>query len=123
MSLGEVILDRPDLKIIVVLIDLGTHLHLLDGLVLLFFLRVLVSFLLLKAVFPIIEDPADRRICLWRHLHQIEILLIRKPQCLRNGNDAQLVSPVIDQENLARPDLLVDAWLVVFVNGIGTANG
>src|SRR5262245_52349613 len=88
------VLDKtPDvsrLELTVVLVRLRAHLHFLDLDDRLLLTGVLRAAALLVLELPEVHDPADRRRRLWRHLHQIELPLLRDPERLRNRQDAKL---------------------------------
>ena len=60
-------LEEPDdvvlLEVVVMLVDAGAKLHLLDDDDLLLFLGLGLLFLLLEDVLAVIHDLADRRVC------------------------------------------------------------
>ena len=107
-SLAEEPLDLPGLGGKVADPDLGPVLHLLDqdtgGLLsgLLGLLGVLVLEL------PVVHDPANRRVRLIRHLHQIQAQFLGHGQGFVERPDPDLLTVRCDQSNLTGQDLLVD---------------
>src|SRR5690606_15629169 len=69
--------------------------------------------LFLVLVLPVVHDPADRRDRRRGDLDQVESLLTGDRQRLRWRHDAQLLSGVVDDPDLAYADALVDAEPVV----------
>jgi hypothetical protein len=66
-------------------------------------------------IFSEVEDLAYRRIGTWRNLDQVKPHLHGKAKRVGGGHDAELVCIVIDDSNLRRLDLLIDARpLLVF---------
>jgi len=62
---------------------------------------------LFVAVFPIVHDPANRRLRLRRHLHQIERKLLGGLESLLNRQDAQLCTLRANHSYLFDPNPLV----------------
>ena len=69
-------------ELVIVLIRIGTKLHFLDRDVLLMLLRFVKLLVQLVEVLAVIHDPANRRGCSWRYLHQIQSALLSDLQRL-----------------------------------------
>ena len=110
----EKILDRAHLEIVIMEIDLRSHLHLLDHLSLGLLPGILVSLLLLELELAVIQYPADRRIGLARNLDKIQLTLFSECQCPGRWNNSDLDPLVIDQENFLNPNFFVDARFIAF---------
>ena len=59
-------------ELVIVLIGIGPKLHFFNRDVLLMFLRFVKLLIKLVKVFSVIHDSADRRVCSWRNLYQIQ---------------------------------------------------
>ena len=105
-------LHRPHLHLVVVGVDVGAHLDLLD----LDDLLVLARFgrLFLVGVFQLaqIEDLAHRRIGVRGNLHEVEAGLFGEQQCVVDGNVAAVVAVGIDELDAGNPDVAVGARAV-----------
>ena len=97
---------------VVVLVDLGPELHLLDDDVRGLALRLPAPLFLLVDVPAVVHDPADRRVGVGRDLDQVELLLTGLGQRFREGLDAELFALGTDEEHLAGSDAVVDPDLV-----------
>ena len=101
------------LELVVVLVDLGAELDLLD----LDHLLVLPSFaralLLLVLILAEIHDAADRRHRRRRDLDQVEPFLLGNRQGLRRRHDAELRAGVVNYPDFADPDAFVDPRAVI----------
>ena len=100
------------LRDVVVLVDLGLELHLLDddlgGLA----LRLPAPLFLLVDVPAVVHDPGNRRVGVGRDLDQIELLVTGLCERFREGLDAELLPFGTDEEDLAGSDAVVDPDLV-----------
>src|SRR4030095_7900496 len=106
-------LDVLLLELVVVLVDLGPELDLLDldhPLVLLGLAR---SFLLLVLILPEVHDPADGRHRGRRDLDQVESVLTCAGERLRRRHDPELLTGFVDHPDLTNPDALVGANAVI----------
>ena len=75
------------------------------------FLGFLFLFHLLKAEFAVIHDLTDRRLCVWRDLDQIQVLLKGDPKRVLRGHDAKLRAILPDQTDLFVSDLLIELMI------------
>src|SRR5215211_2498978 len=66
---------------------------------------------LLVTEFPVIHEPAHRWHRVRCNLDKIEATVTRHLECLERGNDAYLLTLLIDQPDFANPDALVDSGL------------
>ena len=112
VALAEEALDVLHLGDVVVLVDLGPELHLLDDDVRGLALGLPPPLLLLVHVAPVVHDPAHRRVGVGRHLDQVECLLTGERERLGQRLHPQLLTVAADQEHLAGPDPIVDPDLV-----------
>src|SRR5450756_283588 len=111
LSCFEELLQTLELRLEIVLGDLRSQLHLLQlgdvllaALVLLFLDR-------LELVASVVDQAADWRARLRRHLNEIESLLACDAQSGVEREHSQLVVLVIDQPHLRAADLIVDLQL------------
>jgi hypothetical protein len=93
--------------------DLGPVLHLLDHHVGALLARFLGSLCGLVLVLAVIHDPADGRIGLISHLHEVEFEFPGHVKSLGQGRDSDLGAIGSDQPHLAGADAIVDPWLVI----------
>ena len=100
------------LRRVVVLVDLGPELHLLDDDVRGLALRLPAPLLLLVDVPAVVHDPTDRRVGVGRDLDQVELLFAGLGQRLGQGPDPELLAVGADEEDLAGSDAVVDPDLV-----------
>ena len=101
-------LDVALLRGVVVRVDLGAELDLLDldpRLLLAGLLLADVAFVLVLAV---VHDPAHRRIGLRRDLHEIQVEIPSLSQSVLGGNHPDLLTVGPHQTNLWRPDPVID---------------
>src|SRR5687768_4674571 len=101
------------LEVVVVVVDVGAELDLLDLEGLLLLPRLLGLLLLLVEELAEVHDAADRRARGRRHLDQVEALLLGQAQRLVDQDDAQLRSIGVDQAHFAGADRFVDAGRLV----------
>jgi hypothetical protein len=113
VALVEELLHLASLGVEVALGDLRPVLHLLDGDAAGLpprFLRLLGRLVLVLAV---IHDPADRRVGLGGHLHQVEVGFACDGQGFGQRPNADLLTVRTDQTHLAGAYAVVDPGLVV----------
>jgi hypothetical protein len=94
---------------VVVRVDLGTELHLLDDgehLVLAALTRLLRRLVL---ELPVVHELADRRAGHRSDLDQVEVAVLRELDGLADGDDADLLAVGPDQAHLRDADPVVDA--------------
>lgn len=101
-----------NLEIDVVVARLGTKPNLLD----LGVMDVGFVMLLFLLIFELAEvhDPANRRLLIRCHLHQIEAGVSREREGVVGGHDAQLAAVGSDDTDRRDPDLVVDAMLLLY---------
>src|SRR6185503_11780760 len=109
----EKALDVLLLELVVVLVDLGPELDLLDEDHFLVLLGLASALLLLVLELAEVHDPADRRNSGRRDLHEIERLASGYRQRLRRGHDSQLLAVVVDHPDFSHPDAFVDPSAVI----------
>jgi len=102
--------DVAHFHIVVVAIRVWTELHFFnfDG----FLLFARLSFFLLSLVFElaIVHDFADRRICVWRDLYQIEARVFGHSKGPFRAHYTDIFTFSADQANLCRTDAFIDTW-------------
>ena len=113
VTLGEEALDVLLLELVVVLVDLGPELDLLDLDDLLVLPGLAGLLLLLVLVLPEVHDPADRRHGGRGDFHQVQTLPTRNRQRLRRRHDAELLAGVVDHPDFTDPDAFVGANAVI----------
>ena len=102
----------PLLHIEVMVIDLQTETNFLD------FCGVLIAAcltsldLLVVLVLAVIDELGNRRLCIGRHLDEIEVRFLRKVQCDRGRDNAHLFALRTDQAHLRDANLVINAWFV-----------
>ena len=104
------------LEFVIVIIRVGSKLHFLDRDVFLVLLGLVKLLVHLVKVFAIIHDPANRGLCSWRYLDQVQAPLLGNFQCLLRGHDSELLVLVVNDADLARSDSPVDPY--VFIDGL-----
>jgi hypothetical protein len=67
-----------------------------------------------------VHDPADRRLLVGSHLHQIQTGFPREAECLLRGDDAELPAFGGDDPNRRDPNLLVYAVLLLYGSRLRT---
>ena len=104
---------RPHLHLVVVAVDVGAHLDLLDLDDLLVLARL--GRLLLVGVFQLaeIEDLDDRRLGVGRNLDEVEAGLFGEQQCVVDGNVAAIAAVGVDELDPGDPDVAVGARAVL----------
>ena len=97
------------LNVVVVIVDAGTQLDLLDLDDLLLFARLVAALLLLVFVLAEVENLADRRIGVGRDFDEIEAGLDGLGERVVAGDDPQHLAPFVHQPDAWREDVVVDA--------------
>ena len=103
--------DVTLLGLVVVLVDLGTKLHLLDDHVRLVPTRLTGLLGVLVLELPVVHELADGRLALRRDLDQVEVGLLGELQCLVGRDDADGLAVGSDEADLGNPDPVVDTQL------------
>ena len=103
--------DVTLLGLVVVRVDLGTKLHLLDDHVRLVPARLTGLLGVLVLELPVVHELADRRTCHRGDLDQVEIGLLGELEGLARGDDADGLAVGSDEPDLGYPDPVVDAQL------------
>ena len=98
----------PLLRPVVVRVDLGAHLDLLDLDALLLLACLLLPDVAFVLVLAVVHDPADGRLGERGHLDQVEVLILGALERVLSGDDADLRPVLIDQTNLGGTDPVVD---------------
>src|SRR5713226_3819974 len=111
LSCFEELLQTLELRLEIVLGDLGSQLHLLQLDDVLLAALVLLALDRLELVASVVDQAADRRARLRRHLDKVESLLACDAQSGVQGEHSQLVVLVIDQTHFRAADLIVDLQL------------
>nr|WP_228430491.1 hypothetical protein [Baekduia soli] len=106
---AEEALDVTLLGVVVVLGDLRPELDLPDDDLLLVLARLLLLLGELVLELGVVQDAADGRTGLRRHLDQVEISLLRHAQGLVGPHDPDLLAVIADDADLGDADALVDA--------------
>ena len=100
--------DVALLRLVVVDSDLRSELDLLDVDLRLVLPRDLRLLFLLVAVLPVVHHPRDGRICLRRHLDEVEIAAVGVLARLVGRLDPDLLSVLADEPHLRYANLVVD---------------
>src|ERR1700730_2452737 len=100
------------LDVVVVVIDAGAQLDLLDLDDLLLLARLVAALLFLVFELAEIEDLDHRRVSIGGDLDEIEACLEGALQGLAARHDADHLAALIDKADARHADLLVDAWTV-----------
>src|SRR6266536_1855816 len=111
VALLEEPLDVALLRLVVVVVDLGPHLHFLEGHQALLAPGLLGLDGLLVLVLRVVHQFGDRRPRQGRDLDQIEIGAARDPQSGLRVHDPELLAGRTDHPELRRPDTVVDSRL------------
>src|SRR5580698_3033912 len=99
--------DVTLLGLVVMRVDLGPKLHLLDDRVRLVTSRLTSLLGVLVLPLAVVHELADRRTGLGRHLDEVEIGFLSQPQRVADGDDADLLSVRTDQTHLGDTDPVV----------------
>ena len=114
----EEALGLIDLEFDVVLARFRTQADFLDlGVV---NVRLVLLLLLLILELAEVHDPADGRLLVGSHLHQIQTGFPREAECLLRGDDAELPAFGGDDPNRRDPNLLVYAVLLLYGSRLRT---
>jgi len=103
--------DVTLLGLVVVRVDLGTKLHLLDDDVRLVPPRLTGLLGVLVLELAVVHELADRRTRHGRDLDQVEVRLLRKAKRIGGGNDADGLATGANETDLGNPDPVVDSKL------------
>ena len=103
--------DIPDLELKIVLVDLGSDLHLFE----VYGLLLGVLLMQLVFVFAEIKDLAYRRHRRGRNLNKIKLPLFGNVKCLADRHDAKLATVAVNDPDLLGPDLLVHSDVFAYV--------
>ena len=99
---------RAHLNVVVVIVDAGAHLDLLQ----LDHFLVLAGFggflLFLVFEFAVVHDFADRRVRVRRNLHQVDAGSGCALERIGRGDNTDVCAGLVDQSNFAGPDQFVD---------------
>src|ERR1044072_1166557 len=113
VTFAQEALDVLLLELVVMLIDLGPELDLLDLDHLLMLLGLARSFLFLVLILPEVHDPADRRHRSRGDLDEVESLLTCDDERLRRRHDPELLTGFVDHPDLTDPDALIGTNAVI----------
>src|SRR5690606_21808976 len=109
------LLEEPDdvtlLGVVVVRVDLRPELHLLDDRVRLVLARLTGLHGRLVLELPVVHELAHGRTGVRRDLDQVQVVLLRKLQCLGQRDDAHLLATGTDKSHLGNANPVVDAGL------------
>src|SRR5947207_712993 len=111
LSCFEELSQTLELGLEVVLRHLRTKLHLLELDDVLLAPLVLLTLDGLELEASVIHQAADRRARLWRHLDEVQALLVCDAKRGVQGKHTQLVVLVVDQSHFRAADLIVDPQL------------
>ena len=109
VSLFQETAHRLHLHVVIVLLDVGAKLDLLDVDRLLLLARFALLFLRFVFHLAVVEDLADRRIDVSRDLDKIQACVGCFADRIPYRDDAELIAILVDEANLCRLDILVDA--------------
>jgi hypothetical protein len=104
------------LGLVVVLVDLGTKLHLLDDHVRLVPTGFTGLLGVLVLELPVVHELADGGLALRGDLDQVEVRLLRQLQRLVRRNDPDRLAIGSNEPDLGNPDPIVDAQLCADVS-------
>ena len=96
------------LGVVVVLGDLRPELDLADVDLLLVLARGLLLLVLLVLVLRVVQDAADRRLGIGRHLDEVEVAILSLTQGVLGAHDPHLLAVLVDETNLGNADAFVD---------------
>ena len=97
-----------DLGVEIRYVDVQGQTDLLDLHNMLVFPGFLFPFRLLEAIFAVIHDFADGRVCVGNYLNKIEFLFVCDSQRMFNLDNTKLFAFFVDESNLFVTDLLID---------------
>src|SRR6185312_14490243 len=113
VALVEEALHRPHLHVVIVIVDGGAHLDLLDLDDLLLLAGFVGLFLLLVFVLAIVHQLADGGLVVGRHLHNVEAFFLAQSERLIQADLAILMAVVADQQDSLGDDFVVDARAIL----------
>lgn len=93
----------------VMVFNTGAQLDFFDFKDFLFLAGFFFPFLLLVTIFAIIQYLAYRRTCLRRDFHQVQVVFHGHVDGVTAGHDTQLLSVLVDDADLSRTDIVIDA--------------
>ena len=102
------------LEIVIMVVDLGAHLHFFELHLVLLLLGFARPAVLLVLEFPVVHDPAHRRSCRGRNFDQVEIAGLRECQGFARGEHTDLLPVVPDYPDLRDANAIVDPDLGSF---------
>jgi hypothetical protein len=108
VSFAEKALDMAKLKLEIMFLRAGSYLdlfHMDDGLM---FPGLLDPFVLLVLVLPVIHDPANWRLRIGSHLHQVQSSFLGEFHGLFQRQDPKLFAVSIDDPNFWSLDVPID---------------
>lgn len=108
VSFREETYQVAEFYLIVPIVRPWANLHFLDLHLPLLFLRFLVAPPLLEDELPEIHQAADRRFCIRRNFHQIQLTRFGFRQCLCNRHDTQLLTILINQPHDRYGNLVIE---------------
>src|SRR5208337_466841 len=97
------------LGLVVVIVHVDAELHFLDRDLVLVLLGLALALFLLVQVFPVIHDPANRRLSSGRDFHQVEGFLAGDLERVVRRHDTKLVAFIVDHANFACTNALIGA--------------
>src|SRR5918995_514818 len=100
--------DMAALGLVVVLGDLRPELDLADVDLLLVLARGLQLLVLLVLVLRVVQDAADGRLGVRRHLDEVEVAVHRLLQRFLRAHDPHLLAVLVDEPDLGNADAVVD---------------
>ena len=78
------------------------------------FLGFLLALALLVLVLAVIDKPAHRRLRIWRNFYEIEPACFRFAQGVLWTHDAELFTFFVDDADLGRANLMIDARSIFY---------
>lgn len=125
VTFTEELVHRPHLHIIIMRIDVGTHLDFLDSLRLLLFACFCCLFLGLKLVLAKIQYFADGGIVVRRNLHKIETLFQGQFSCSFYGNCPVILAFGVYQLYFRYRNIIIGTWAAFLgrLRPVWSANG
>src|SRR5579864_1697672 len=111
------------LGLVIVVIHIDAELNFFDRDYFLMLFGFALFLLLLVQVFPIIHDPAYRRISGGRNLDQVQVLFAGHFQRFVRRDDANLLTFIINHADFPRPNTLIDADKTFVDTGLRAQQG
>ena len=87
--------------LVIVVVHIDAELHFLDHDLLLMLLGLALFLFLLVQEFPVVHDPADRRLCSGRDLYQVQIFLARHLERFVRRQNSDLIPFVVNHADFA----------------------